>query len=186
MPTTDPFSTACDEQSYFCPGSNELVFGILHAGPSPTGLEFTASVSFDTDLDGDGVADNVDNCPLVPNPDQADADADGVGDACDNCYAVYNPDQADADADGVGDACDHCPGTPAQMPVGANGCALGDLNCDGLLNAFDIDPFVLALTSPETYAVAFPDCDRMLADCNGDGLVNAFDIDPFVLLLTGK
>jgi hypothetical protein len=63
--------------------------------------------------------------------------------------------------------------------------APGDLNCDGLLNTFDIDPFVLALTNPDAYITAFPDCDRMLADCNGDGLVNAFDIDPFVLLLTG-
>lgn len=62
---------------------------------------------------------------------------------------------------------------------------LGDLNCDGFINVFDIDPFVLALTSPEAYTSAFPDCDRMLADINGDGLVNAFDIDPFVLLLTG-
>jgi len=61
----------------------------------------------------------------------------------------------------------------------------GDLNCDGLINAFDIDPFVLALTDPEAYALAYPDCDYMLADINGDGLVNAFDIDPFVQLLTG-
>jgi hypothetical protein len=61
----------------------------------------------------------------------------------------------------------------------------GDLNCDGAVNAFDIDPFVLALTDPTGYAAAFPDCDQRLADANGDGAVNAFDIDPFVLLLTG-
>jgi hypothetical protein len=63
--------------------------------------------------------------------------------------------------------------------------APGDLNCDGLINAFDIDPFVLALTDPAAYAAQYPDCDYMLADINGDGLVNAFDIDPFVVLLTG-
>jgi hypothetical protein len=62
---------------------------------------------------------------------------------------------------------------------------MGDLSCDGALNTFDIDPFVLALTSPEAYATAFPECDRMLADVNCDGLLNAFDIDPFVLCLTG-
>jgi streptogramin lyase len=63
--------------------------------------------------------------------------------------------------------------------------AAGDLNCDGAVNTFDIDPFVLALTNLTGYAEAYPDCDHMLADINGDGLVNAFDIDPFVLVLTG-
>jgi hypothetical protein len=61
----------------------------------------------------------------------------------------------------------------------------GDLNCDGAVNTFDIDPFVLALTSPAAYAAQFSYCDYTLADCNGDGLVNAFDIDPFVALLVG-
>ena len=61
----------------------------------------------------------------------------------------------------------------------------GDLNCDGLVNSFDIDPFVLALSDPGEYASAYPDCNWMLADANGDGVVNAFDIDPFVNLLTG-
>jgi hypothetical protein len=61
----------------------------------------------------------------------------------------------------------------------------GDLNCDGLVNAFDTDPFVLALASPAACEPAHPDCENMLADVNGDLLLNAFDIDPFVLLLTG-
>ena len=40
------------------------------------------------DGDGDGVADDVDNCPSVANADQADADGDGVGDLCDrNAFA---------------------------------------------------------------------------------------------------
>jgi probable HAF family extracellular repeat protein len=67
----------------------------------------------------------------------------------------------------------------------ADPISLGDLNCDGAINVFDIDPFVLALTNPATYAVQFPDCPARLADINGDGVVNTFDIDPFVLLLTG-
>ena len=37
----------------------------------------------ESDVDMDGVPDDVDNCPAAPNPDQADADVDGTGDACD-------------------------------------------------------------------------------------------------------
>jgi hypothetical protein len=62
--------------------------------------------------------------------------------------------------------------------------ARGDLNCDGAVNAFDIDPFVLALTNPASYAEQFPGCNLLNGDTNCDGLVNAFDIDPFVLCLT--
>ena len=60
----------------------------------------------------------------------------------------------------------------------------GDLNCDGDVNTFDIDPFVLALTNPTGYAALFPGCPLLNADCNCDGDVNTFDIDPFVLCLT--
>ena len=71
------------------------------------------------DTDGDGIADDDDNCPDIPNADQADTDGDGQGDACDpdidgdgvlndadNCPLVPNADQADFDNDGQGDACD--------------------------------------------------------------------------------
>jgi thrombospondin type 3 repeat protein len=37
----------------------------------------------DDDVDGDGVLDEDDNCPLVSNEDQDDEDLDGLGDACD-------------------------------------------------------------------------------------------------------
>ena len=66
----------------------------------------------------------------------------------------------------------------------------GDVNCDGAVNLFDIDPFVLALTSasnPEPfddYYSVWPNCYAPLADINGDGSINLFDIDPFVHLLT--
>ena len=69
---------------------------------------------------------------------------------------------------------------------GLFGGTIGDLNCDGSVNFFDIDAFVLAITDPVAYGAAYPDCDIMLADCNGDGEVNFFDIDAFVALITGQ
>ena len=59
----------------------------------------------------------------------------------------------------------------------------GDLNCDCSVDAFDIEPFLLALFEPQSYSKRFPDCDINLADINGDGVINAFDIEPFLELL---
>lgn len=60
----------------------------------------------DSDNDGDGVINCVDNCPASSNPTQDDTDSDGRGDACDNCILVSNPEQDDEDEDGIGTACD--------------------------------------------------------------------------------
>ncbi len=43
------------------------------------------SSSTDQDQDNDGVANNIDNCPTIPNPEQKNADgAEDGGDACDD------------------------------------------------------------------------------------------------------
>jgi uncharacterized repeat protein (TIGR01451 family) len=61
------------------------------------------------DLDGDGIPDDNDNCPDIPNIVQNDYDNDGLGDVCDNCPSDPNPKQLDRDGDGKGDECDLCP-----------------------------------------------------------------------------
>jgi hypothetical protein len=48
---------------------------------APATLEGSLSVTVGPDADLDSIADDVDNCPDVPN-DQSDADGDGIGDAC--------------------------------------------------------------------------------------------------------
>ena len=71
------------------------------------------------DDDMDGIFDDIDNCPLVANPTQANNDGDALGDACDpdddndtvldgvdNCPLQANSTQANNDGDVQGDACD--------------------------------------------------------------------------------
>jgi hypothetical protein len=45
----------------------------------------------DTDSDGDGIADCIDNCIETANPGQEDSDGDGIGDVCDACPAIPDP-----------------------------------------------------------------------------------------------
>jgi hypothetical protein len=85
----------------------------------------------DQDADGDGVADDVDNCPNTPNSAQSDSDGDGAGDICDNCPNAHNADQVDTDGDGVGDACDNCPNDPDKTEPGLCGCGVADTDSDG-------------------------------------------------------
>jgi hypothetical protein len=62
---------------------------------------------------------------------------------------------------------------------------LGDLNCDGIVDFADINPFVLALSNPAAYQAAYPNCNFLNGDCNGDGYVDFADINPFVVILSG-
>ncbi|UCH87405.1 MAG: thrombospondin type 3 repeat-containing protein, partial [Dehalococcoidia bacterium] len=75
-------------------------------GNNSSSTDLTVDAIAEGDTDGDGIPDEVDNCPTVPNTDQTDSDGDGVGDACDNCPTVPNTDQTDSDGDGIGDACE--------------------------------------------------------------------------------
>lgn len=94
------------------------------------------------DGDGDGVSDEMDDCPYTPPgtvvdargcPVQGDIDGDGVPDALDDC--PYTPKGAivdahgcalDSDFDGVPDGIDQCPHTPLGERVEANGCMPGE------------------------------------------------------------
>lgn len=60
---------------------------------------------------------------------------------------------------------------------------LGDMNCDGAVDVFDINPFVEAVLDSAAYEANHPGCAISLGDINGDGFVDVFDINPFVELV---
>lgn len=60
---------------------NDTVSAPRAAGFSVRCLADTTNI--EEDEDGDGVNDDVDNCPSNANPEQADLDNDGLGDICD-------------------------------------------------------------------------------------------------------
>jgi hypothetical protein len=88
------------------------------------------------DQDGDGISDVDDNCPTIPNSNQANDDADSYGDACDNCPSVTNQSQTDTDSDTYGDLCDNCPTTSNVSQADGDVDGIGDL-CDNCPSAFN-------------------------------------------------
>jgi hypothetical protein len=82
-------------------------------------LRVTYNLEPERDADADGVANAIDNCPSVSNPDQSNFDgADDGGDACDddddndgwfdvddNCPKIFNPNQENTNGGSRGDAC---------------------------------------------------------------------------------
>ncbi|PIR18345.1 MAG: hypothetical protein COV46_00420 [Deltaproteobacteria bacterium CG11_big_fil_rev_8_21_14_0_20_49_13] len=113
------------------------------------------------DSDEDGIADDVDNCVVLANEDQADFDEDGEGDACDddmdgddikndtdNCPLVVNPDQEDEDEDTIGDACDANPDEGKNVTAGGSGgdCSLNPTaTANGFRTLIDLAIFAIPL-----------------------------------------
>jgi hypothetical protein len=66
-------------------GISDLIIGAHEADTSDMENVGEAYVIFGraADTDGDGRADNLDNCTLLPNPDQRNTDDDGFGNRCD-------------------------------------------------------------------------------------------------------
>lgn len=57
----------------------------------------------------------------------------------------------------------------------ATPCDPCDVNCDGVIDAYDIEPFIDLLVGPNPTP-----CSSCAGDANGDNRVDAFDIEPFV------
>lgn len=143
------------------------------------------------DSDGDGVPDDLDNCPAVYNPDQIDTDLDGLGDLCDsdddndgvpdesdNCFLTPNPDQADSDGDGIGDACEP-DGDEDGVPDDSDNCPAvynpeqTDTDGDGYGDACDGDDDGDGVLDAEDNCPLTPNPDQ--EDADGDGIGDACD-----------
>jgi MYXO-CTERM domain-containing protein len=144
------------------------------------------------DSDMDGLIDALDNCPMVPNPGQADMDMDAVGDVCDpcpmsalndadedtvcddidNCIDLANPTQVDGDMDMLGDMCDACPTDPDNDIDGDMLCADED-NCPADTNFTQND------VDADGVGDLCDDCpDDALNDPDADGVCGMVDNCP--------
>ncbi|MBP46497.1 MAG: hypothetical protein CMH53_01000 [Myxococcales bacterium] len=106
------------------------------------GSSVYAGKSDPKDIDGDGIANETDNCPKIFNPvrpmdggKQADVDADGQGDSCDPCPVNADTtecspvDPADLDGDGIPSVSDNCPDQNNSDQADSDGDNKGDA-CD--------------------------------------------------------
>ncbi|NVB36621.1 amidohydrolase family protein [Pseudenhygromyxa sp. WMMC2535] len=113
-------------------------------------VEFPDGIIPGEDDDGDGVANDVDNCPTVFNPvfttpaapyydEQPDTDADDIGDVCDPCpfdvgTECAAPSANDLDGDGVANGVDNCPYDQNADQADADADGHGDA-CDACADA---------------------------------------------------
>lgn len=89
------------------------------------------------DFDGDGIWNELDNCPCTPNPEQEDTDRDAVGDVCDGCPDLSNPADLDLNGDGIFNSLD---GNDRQSAISCsteNECGTVDSDGDGIFNLCD-------------------------------------------------
>ena len=89
----------------------------------------TLTVNFEKkDTDGDGVTDDIDQCPDTPNGEQVNETG---------CSSA----QVDTDGDGVTDGLDQCPDTQSGQQVNETGCSSSqvDTDGDGLADSVDQD-----------------------------------------------
>ncbi len=72
----------------------------------------------------------------------------------------------------------------ANTTCGPNPCVCaGDVNCDGVVNFGDINPFVMMLSNFALWQQTYPDCPTANGDVDGNGSVGFEDINPFVTLM---
>ena len=148
----------------------------------------TDTVIKDTDVDDDGVKDDVDNCTETANNDQLDTDKDGEGDICDtdddndntpdteDAFPLDPNEDTDTDSDGVGNNADAFP-NDATEDTDTDEDGVGD-NSD----AFPFDPNEDTDTDDDGVgdnADAFPNDASEDTDTDRDGVGDNSDVFPY-------
>lgn len=157
-------------------------------------LVFDLSLIQIVDTDEDGLADDMDNCPNEPNPDQEDWNSNGVGDVCEDSdfdgltdaieLTVYgtNPASNDSDNDNLEDA--------AEILLFFTDPNVQDTDGDGLTDALEVN---YAITDPTLFDSNDDGCDDAMffnfqcpdqttggdtcpVDTNADGEINILDL----------
>jgi hypothetical protein len=117
-------------------------------GPSGTG-EVTfgkGTVTILKDIDGDGIYDHLDNCPMVYNPGQEDDNQNGIGDACEGqiCNCEHH---GDVNGDGDWDMVDiawmveyalRMLGPAPPIDPDCPHVNRADWDCNGIINLLDV------------------------------------------------
>jgi len=108
-----------------------------------------------TDTDGDGIFDALDNCPDLSNADQADFNFDGLGDAC-----------SDSDLDGLSDE--------FELLITITDPLIQDTDGDGLTDGVELSLFITNPLDYDTNENGLSDAEDLLNNgeigetCNGD------------------
>lgn len=155
-------------------GNNDILLHTL------AGMSYALFTKVDSD--GDGITDDVDQCPDTPAGVKVDEfgcpldeDKDGVPDHLDRCPNTppgFEVDEfgciIDSDKDGVADKLDKCPNTPPGAQVNAEGCP--DTDGDGVFDNVDKCP-----DTPKGAPVEIDGCPK---DSDKDGVPDYKDECP--------
>ncbi|MBN1492132.1 MAG: M6 family metalloprotease domain-containing protein [Phycisphaerae bacterium] len=164
-----PSYTECDDSTtpntHWWSGSPS---GLRIADISAAGTTMTFTFGDWADCNENSVPDTED----IATGTSEDCNTNGVPDEC----------EADSDGDGVIDGCDACAETVPGTLVGANGCALGDVNHDGDVDLNDFGVLQVCFNGPNRPLPATW-CD--VVDLDGDTDIDLSDFSLFSRCFNG-